>query len=138
MKNPLTLLSAAGLVTLLTAGSALAYPTTIIGTWVLRANNTQSIAINVGTQGSVGTCPQITGTLGGNLGAQDPIIGYYCPATGQLSFLRNSAGTGATYQVYNGQVSAVSSQLDEQMTGNFLSFGGGAANGAFSFWAQND
>jgi hypothetical protein len=123
---------------LLAAGPALAnsYPSTVVGTWVLRANNTQEIGITIDNQGSVGVCNQISGILGANGGPQDKVVGYYCPATGQISFLRNAAGTGVTYQVFTGQLSAAG-QFEPQMTGSFLSFGGGSNNGAFSFWAEN-
>jgi hypothetical protein len=64
----------------------------------------------------------------------DTIVGYYCPSTGQVSFLRNSANTGATYQVFTGQLSWVGSAT--YMTGNFSNYAGGNNTGAFSFSAQ--
>jgi hypothetical protein len=137
MRNPLTLLAAVAGASLLAAGPALAYPSEAVGTWPLRADNTQALNLIILKQGSVGACPQISGVLGpyGEPGP-DTVVGYYCPATGQISFLRNAAGTGATYQVFTGQLSAAG-QFVPQMTGSFLSFDGGNNNGAFSFWANN-
>lgn len=132
MKKLLTLLSASGVATLITASSALAqaFPTTLVGTWSVRANNTD-LTLIVQSQSSDSPCAQITGTMGGSTG---PIVGYYCPATGVVSFLLNSGSGGATYQVYFGQASSPGSQT--QITGNFTSFDGGNGNGAFSFSAQ--
>ncbi len=134
-----TLLSGVSLAMLCGAAPALAqdFPPTLIGTWVMRANNSQFIAVNVNNQGTTGTCPRITGTLGPNNTAGDPVVGYYCPATGLVSFLRTSANTGATFQVFTGQLTELSTTLEEQLMGTFLSFAGGNNNGAFSFTAVN-
>jgi hypothetical protein len=132
MKKLLTLLSASGVATLITAGSALAqaFPTTVVGTWTIRANDTLPFTFTVQSESSDSPCALINGVIGG----PDALVGYYCPATGAVSFLRNSANTGATFQVFTGQVSWVGSQT--QMTGNFSNYAGGNNNGAFSFSAQ--
>jgi hypothetical protein len=133
MKKLLTLLSASGVATLITAGSALAqaFPTTVVGTWTIRANDTLPFTFTVQSQSSDSPCALINGLMGA---PNDTIVGYYCPATGAVSFLRNSSNTGATYQVFTGQVSWASSQT--QMTGNFSNYAGGNNTGAFSFSAQ--
>jgi hypothetical protein len=120
--------------TLISGGSALAqaYPTSVVGTWTIRANNTLPFTFTVQSQSADSPCAVIAGVMGS---PNDPIAGYYCPATGQVSFLRNSASTGATYQVFTGEVSWVGSPT--LMTGNFSNYAGGNNNGAFSFSASN-
>ena len=135
MNKYLALLSAAAIGTLLTAGAALAqtYPTSVVGQWTIRANDTQPFTFTVQQQSSDSPCAQITGIMGA---PNDAIAGYYCPATGQVSFLRNSSNTGATYQVFTGQTSwAGSGDVQTQMTGNFSNYAGGDDTGAFSFMA---
>jgi len=132
MKKLLTLLSASGVATVLTAGAALAqaYPANVVGTWTIRANDTLPFTFTVQSQSSDSPCALIAGVLGA---PNDTITGYYCPATGAVSFLRNSASNGATYQVYLGQVSWAGSET--YMTGNFSNYGG-SNTGAFSFSAS--
>jgi len=133
MKKLLTLLSASGIATLITAGSALAqgYPTTVVGTWTIRANDTLPFTFTVQAQSSDSPCALITGVMGA---PNDSIVGYYCPANGGVSFLRNSSNTGATYQVFTGQLSWGGSET--YMTGTFTNYAGGNNTGAFSFSAQ--
>jgi hypothetical protein len=133
MNKLLTLLAVSGAATLLTASAAMAqsYPTNVVGTWTIRANNTLPFTFSVQSQSSDSPCALITGLIGA---PNDTISGYYCPATGGVSFLRNSANTGATYQIFTGQVSLAGSQ--NQMTGTFANFAGGDNTGAFSFSAS--
>jgi hypothetical protein len=136
MKNFLTMLSAAGVASLITAGAAIAqtYPTNVVGTWSIRANDTQVFTFTVQSQSSDSPCALITGIMGA---PNDPITGYYCPATGGVSFLRNSASSGATYQVFTGQLSWTGSgDVKTQMTGYFSNYSSGDNTGAFSFTAS--
>jgi hypothetical protein len=88
----------------------------------------------VQSQSSDSPCAQITGVIGV---PNDPITRYYCPATGAVRFLRNSASTGATYQVSLGQVSwAGSNGVETQMTSSFSNYASGNNTGAFSFAAS--
>jgi hypothetical protein len=66
MRKFLTLCSAAGIASLIAAGSALAaaYPTSVLGTWTIRANDTQPFTFTVQTQSSDAPCAVITGVLG--------------------------------------------------------------------------
>jgi hypothetical protein len=106
----------------------------VLGTWSIRANNTGVFTFTVSTESSDTPCAYITGVLGDT---NDGIAGYYCPATGQVSFLRNSSNTGATFQVFTGQVSWTgNSNVLTQMSGNFSNYGGGDNTGAFSFLAN--
>ncbi len=136
MNKITALICASGVASLITAGSALAqaYPTSVVGTWNIRANDTLLFTFTVEKQSSDSPCAQITGVLGA---PNDPIVGYYCPTTGLVSFERNSANTGATFQVYTGQLSwAKSGKPYTQMTGNFSNYGGGDDTGAFAFTAD--
>jgi hypothetical protein len=136
MKKLLTLLSASGIATVLTAGAAMAqaYPTSLIGTWAIVANNTQGLTFTVQAQSSDSPCAQITGVLGDT---NDIVLGYYCPATGAVSFERNASDTGVTFQVYTGSLSTTGSTL--RMTGSFSDYdnvdGNGNDVGAYSFSA---
>jgi hypothetical protein len=136
MKNFSSLFGAAAIATLLAGGSAMAqtYPFNIVGTWSIRANDTDIFTFTVQQQSSATPCAYITGIMGA---PNDPIAGYYCPATGEVSFLRNSSSSGATYQVFTGQTSwQGNSSVPTQMTGDFTNYGGDNNNGAFSFNAS--
>jgi hypothetical protein len=136
MKHLLTLLCAFGIVTTMAAGAAQAqsYPTSLVGTWTILANNTQPFTFTVQAQSSGSPCAQITGVLGAT---NDTLLGYYCPATGVVSFERNASATGVTFQVYNGALSTEGSTL--YMTGNFSNYDNVDDNGndvgAYSFEA---
>jgi hypothetical protein len=132
MKKTFKSLAAAAAMTLL-AGGALAqtYPTSIVGNWTIRANDTQPFTITISSQSSDAPCALIGGLMGA---PNDTVVGYYCPATGLVSFLRNSANTGATYQVFSGMLSWTGTTT--YMTGAFSNFAGGADTGAFGFTAS--
>ena len=132
MKKAFQSLAAAAAMTLITGGAAMAqaYPTSIVGTWTIRANDTQPFTFTVSTQSSDAPCAAITGLMGA---PNDTIVGYYCPATGGVSFLRNSSQTGATYQVFTGELSWTGTKT--YMTGSFSNFSGGVHTGSFGFTA---
>ncbi len=133
--NIVKLLSAASVTSLLATGSALAaFPASILGNYEVRANNSINILMNITSQGTVGSCPQILGTFGDNGGVQNALTGYYCPASGEFSFLR-VAGNGLTSQVYSGNATVIVSTPSNynNVAGSFESFSGGVGNGAFSF-----
>ena len=128
-----TFLAAAASMTLLTGGAAIAqtYPTSIVGTWTIRANDTQPFTFSVSSQSSDSPCALIGGLMGGS---GDTITGYYCAATGAVSFLRNSGQSGATYQVFTGNLSWTGANT--YMTGSFSNFAGGDNTGSFGFTAS--
>ena len=132
MKKLLTRTAAAVGMALLAAGAASAqsYPGNISGTWNIRANDTEIFTFTISSQSSDTPCALITGVIGA---PNDTLVGYYCPATGGVSFLRNSASNGATYQVYTGQVSWLGDQTN--LTGNFTNYGG-TNTGAYGFTAS--
>jgi hypothetical protein len=139
MNKILALVLASGAASLVAAGpaSAHSYPKTIVGTWNIRANDTQVFTFTVQNQSSAGSCPLITGVLPAPNGTNDQIVGFYCPSTGLVSFERNSGNTGATFQVFTGQVSWTGSGgVLTQMTGNFSNYAGGDNTGAFAFTAE--
>lgn len=88
------------------------WPVSVLGNWSVLANQSPGI-LSITSQGAVGNCRAITGTIfGGN-----PIAGFYCPFSGRIHFLRNSAG--ATFQDYTGNVSQTGLTL--HMGGTFAS-----------------
>jgi hypothetical protein len=132
MKKALQTLAAAAVITLIAGGAAMAqtYPTSIVGTWTIRANDTLPFTFTVSSQSSDTPCAAISGLMGA---PNDTITGYYCPATGGVSFLRNSSNTGATYQVFTGALSWTGSKT--HMTGSFSNFAGGNDTGSYGFAA---
>jgi len=134
MKKLLNLLAASSIATVITAGAAFAqsYPTSIVGTWTIIANNTHDFKFTVQTQSSDSHCAQITGTF-----STDSLLGYYCPATGLVSIERNASNSGVTFQVYTGSLSTTGSTL--RMTGSFANYdnvdNNGNDVGAYAFTA---
>lgn len=133
MKNALFLLGAAGLSTMFATGAAFAYPASVTGFYFGSANTNagQNISFDISTQGTVGACQQVVGTFG-----NDNISGFYCPTTGEISFLRSTSDLGITYQVFDGQLSDVAQNGSFNISGVFQSFAGGNNNGAFPFTAS--
>ena len=134
MKKAFQSLAAAAAMTLFAGGAAMAqaYPTSIVGTWTIRANDTQPFTFTVSSQSSDAPCAAISGLMGA---PNDTIVGYYCPATGGVSFLRNSSNTGATYQVFTGELSWTGTTT--YMTGTFSNFAGGNDTGSYGFTASS-
>jgi hypothetical protein len=132
MNNLFKTMAATAAVLAVTGGAAMAqaYPTSVVGTWTIRANDTQPFTVTVSSQSSDAPCAAISGVMGA---PNDAIAGYYCPATGGVSFLRNSAQTGATYQVFTGQLSWVGRKT--YVTGSFSNFAGGVDTGSYGFTA---
>lgn len=133
MKKALLGLAAVTAITLAAGGAAVAqtYPTSVVGTWTIRANDTLPFTFSVSSQSSDTPCARINGLMGA---PNDPIVGYYCPATGSVSFLRDSSNTGATYQVFTGQLSWTGTK--SYMTGSFSNFSGGNDTGSYGFTAS--
>ena len=95
------MLAAAAVVTLAgNAAHAGGYPTKLnVATWYGVANNYE-IFINVSTESSATPCNQITGQMGNKGSPADSIIqGYYCPATGKVTFLRKNKVATARFPV---------------------------------------
>ncbi len=88
------------------------WPTSVVGTWSVTANHATGKLV-ITTQGS-GDCQPISGTIFGN-----SILGFYCPQSGRIHFLRTL--NGATTQDYTGNLSQVLAELPLLMAGTFAS-----------------
>ena len=94
------------------SGSAwAAFPDSVTGTWNAILNQT-STTIVINSQSTTGKCREISGTI-----QSTNINGFYCPATGRIFFLRKSATTNDTFQVYSGNL-AQDAAVD-RMAGTF-------------------
>jgi hypothetical protein len=92
-------------------------PSSIVGTWRGVADQT-TVSLVITTQGTTGTCKQITGTLNNvSGGGESNIQGFYCPGTGRVSFVRKDVGNNETFQSYSGNVSDTGTTL--RMAGVF-------------------
>ena len=87
------------------------WPVSVVGNWSVLANQSAG-TLSITSQGATGNCRSITGTILGN-----PIVGFYCPFSGRIHFLRNSGAT--TFQDYTGNLSQVGTVL--HMGGIFAS-----------------
>ncbi len=95
----------------------------VTGSWNIIGNQSAGV-LNV-TQGtSPLPCKPISGTIYGN----NPVVGYYCPATGRLAFTRQILGSSAA-QVWIGNVSDVISGQLHRMGGTFHAVNTGAGSG---------
>ena len=104
-----------------------AYPTSVVGNWAVRANQTPG-NMNITFQSTAaGPCKLIQGNIFGS-----PITGFYCPNTGRIQFLRKDAANNDTIQVYSANLTSAGSI--QYMGGSFGSFDAGF--GEYSFFAS--
>jgi hypothetical protein len=98
----------------------------VSGSWKIIGN--QSAGVLKVTQGastpSTLPCKPISGTIYNT----NPVVGYYCPATGRLAFTRQILGSSAA-QVWIGNVSDVISGQPNRMGGTFHAVNTGAGSG---------
>ncbi len=131
------LMAAAGLGALLSASVAQAqsWPRSVVGTWNAFGNQSP-LVLNITTQGTVGNCPAISGTLADTVsgGQTNNIQGFYCPHSGRIQFLRKDQTTNDTFQTYVGNVSMTGSTL--YIGGTFAEDNQIGALGEYNFWAQ--
>ncbi len=106
--------------------SADGWPTSVVGNWNVRANNSVGV-LSITFQAAAGQCRQISGAIFGN-----PIQGFYCPASGRIHFLRKNAATNDTIQDYTANLSQ-DAGID-YMGGTFASDGG--AYGEYNFFGS--
>ena len=99
------------------AGSAMAvammasWPPSIVGTWQGVANQS-NVKLIITNQGPTGTCKSISGTLSNvPSGGESYVQGFYCPATGRVSFVRKDVKSNDTFQSYSANVSDVGPEL---------------------------
>ena len=116
---PLLLVAAAAAI-VAGAGPARAngWPTSIVGTWNVHAN-LATLRLQIASQASGKGCVAIGGTIT-DLAENVPktIQGFYCPQSGQVSFLRQLPQTTTTFQVYTGNLSQNATTL--YMGGTFV------------------
>ena len=113
------------IVSLLTAAAAVytgsvsaAPPTTLMNTtWNLVADQ-ESVTMYITSQGALGTCKLIIGTLGN---VDVPIRGFYCPNTGRVHFIHKNLSTLLPMRVFDGIVWDASQDLPYQMSGTYTS-----------------
>lgn len=99
------------------------WPASVLGNWSVLANqSTGTLSITI--QGATGDCQNIAGTIFG-----DTMVGFYCPLSGRIHFLRNTGAT--TIQDYTADLSFAGSPL--HMGGTFASDLGGF--GEYNFQA---
>jgi hypothetical protein len=122
--------------TALSAGAASAattWPANILGTYTGGAN-TASVQINITSQATGSPCVAIGGTLvdtGQNL--SNPIVGYYCPKSGAIAFLRQDPSSGQTFQVYRGAFAFAQNGLTKKLAGTFGEYDALANLGEYPF-----
>lgn len=111
---------------LLSQAASAGFLASVVGTWNVRAN--QSVGtMNITFQSATGACRKISGDI---LGL--PMVGFYCPATGRIQFLRNNL-VRTTFQVYSANLSFTSASTN-YMSGSFSSFD--TSLGEYSFYAS--
>ncbi|HTZ71582.1 MAG TPA: hypothetical protein VMB71_13085 [Acetobacteraceae bacterium] len=105
MVKYLSLLAASALSLAATAANAASpWPANVVGTWNADANQ-HSLSIKVTSQASSGECRQLAGSITDTgTGATGGLLGFYCPSTGRISFLRTTSGSNAAFQNYSGNV----------------------------------
>ena len=87
------------------AQAAPAWPASIVGNWS-GISNQSPIVVTVSSQASGGKCDNISGTIQDvNGGFTGSMIGFYCPSSGAVQFLRYPSGSNVPFQVYNGNLS---------------------------------
>ncbi len=86
------------------------WPLSVVGNWSVVANQSFG-TLSITSQG-LGDCQPIKGTIFGNT-----IVGFYCPHSGRIHFLRNNGAT--TIQDYTANVSQTGTTL--RMGGTFAS-----------------
>ncbi len=89
------------------------WPPNILGTW--RGFSNQSpIVLSISSETSGAQCHNITGTIedvkGGFTGT---MIGFYCPYSGNVHFLRYADGSNVPFQAYYGSLSQKSPPAGE-------------------------
>jgi hypothetical protein len=106
------------------------WPGSVVGNWSVLGNQSPG-TLSIASQASTGLCRAISGTIYGN-----PIQGFYCPYSGRIHFVRKSAQTNDTYQVWTGNLSQAGTV--NRMGGTFTSVNAtlGGSLGEYNFQAS--
>src|SRR5690242_10523207 len=79
-------------------------PPSAVGVWNGVSNQT-SVRITITAQAAVGTCRAISGTMQDlPAGGASTVSGWYCPATGRISFQRRVPTSNDAIQAYLGNI----------------------------------
>ncbi len=121
-----SLATALGMIGFLWAGmAAAAPPASVTGTWSILGNQTAG-PLKITQSPAATQCKPIRGTIY----TSDPVIGYYCPATGRIAFIRkNTRGAGDVTQAWVGNVGAEVPNQRNRMGGTFHALDAGAGSG---------
>ena len=96
------------------------WPGNVVGTWK-GISNQSPIVLTVSSQ-AAGTnlCDTIMGTIEDvNGGFTGNMIGFYCPSSGAVEFMRYPSGSNVPYQVYSGNLSQANHPQAALMAGSF-------------------
>lgn len=122
LKHPLV--TVFGMIGLLWAGmAAAAPPASVTGTWSIIGNQTAG-PLKITQSAAATHCQPIRGTIY----TSDAVLGYYCPATGRIAFIRKNAA-GTVTQAWVGNVGAVAPNQPNRMGGTFHALDAGAGSG---------
>ncbi len=81
------------------------WPANIVGTWK-GLSNLSKIVLTVSTQTKGGKCQSISGTIEDvATSAVGNMLGYYCPGSGAVEFLRYPTNSNVAFQVYTASLS---------------------------------
>ncbi len=81
------------------------WPGSIVGTWTGLSHLTP-IVLTVTTQTPGGKCQSISGTMENTgSGGITNILGYYCPSSGAVKFMRMAPTSNVAFQVYTANLS---------------------------------
>ena len=80
------------------------YPSTVVGSWTMSANQS-SLTLTITRQSGPAACKEIVGTLDDSVNGLSDIEGFYCPDSGRISFLREATTNKRTYQTFTGNTS---------------------------------
>lgn len=97
------------------------WPTSIVGTWTGLSNQSQ-IVLTVSTQTAGGKCQAIAGTIkevsDGSIGN---MLGYYCPGSGAVEFMRYPTNSNVAFQAYNAQLNQANAGAPQLFIGGTFS-----------------
>ena len=106
------------------------WPANIEGEWNVVANQTSGI-MTISQSGDPGQCSPIKGQI---IGA--PLLGFYCPASGRITFHRFSdfSGKKEAYQFYAGNLAWEQAGQPMHMAGSFATRSDLENPGEYSFY----
>ena len=117
--------------------TAATWPANIIGSYTGGAN-TATIQLKITSQANGTPCVAIGGNLvDTGAGSTDPVVGYYCPKSGAIAFVRNDPATGQTFQVYRGNFAVTAPRQSNKLGGTFGEYDALGNLGEYPFAVSN-